>query len=85
MRSIYILILLFFSLNSFGQQLREGRSNTQIGQDKITQIKIAKLTSDMRMTKTQAQKFWPIYIRLQLVLLPKKRRELNLLKDLKAK
>lgn len=61
MRSTYIWILLLFSLNSFGQQFGERRSNAQKGQDKITQLKIAKLTSDMQMTKSQAQKFWPVY------------------------
>lgn len=64
MKYISIGILLLLSLNAFSQG--SGRANstnpgTSTQQDRIQQIKIAKLTSDMKLTKSQAEKFWPIY------------------------
>lgn len=64
MKYISIGILLLFSLTAFSQG--SGRANstdsrTSTQQDRILQIKIAKLTSDMKLTKGQAEKFWPIY------------------------
>lgn len=64
MKYISIGILLMLSLNAFSQGA--GRANstnpgTSTQQDRILQIKIAKLTSDMKLTKSQAEKFWPIY------------------------
>ncbi len=64
MKYISIGILLLLSLNAFSQG--SGRANsTNSGastqQDRIQQIKIAKLTSDMKLTKGQAEGFWPIY------------------------
>lgn len=59
MRIVFIWAFILISANSFSQQFRSGSHQREI--DRITQIKIAKLTNDMRMNKTQAQKFWPIY------------------------
>lgn len=64
MKYISIGILLLLSLNAFSQGA--GRANStdsgaSLQQDRIQQIKIAKLTNDMRLTKSQAEKFWPIY------------------------
>lgn len=64
MKYISIGILLMLSLNAFSQGA--GRANstnpgTSTQQDRILQIKIAKLTSDMKLTKSQAEKFWPVY------------------------
>ncbi len=65
MRYISIGILLLFSLTAFSQ-VSSGRtsvrnSQTSNQQDRILQLKIAKLTSDMKLTKAQAEKFWPVY------------------------
>lgn len=64
MKYISIGILLLLSLNVFSQGV--GRVNStnpaaSTQQDRIQQIKIGKLTSDMKLTKSQAEKFWPIY------------------------
>jgi len=62
MKYISIGFLLLFSLTASAQgpgSNSNSRSSTQ--QDRILQIKIAKLTSDMKLTKSQAEKFWPVY------------------------
>lgn len=64
MKYISIGILLMLSLTAFSQGV--GRANStdpaaSIQQDRILQIKIAKLTKDMQLTKSQAEKFWPVY------------------------
>ncbi len=65
MRYISIGFLLLFSLSAFSQ-VSSGRTSvtnspTSNQQDRILQLKIAKLTSDMKLTKAQAEKFWPVY------------------------
>lgn len=56
-------ILLFIALSTAAQQspARTSISRNATQPDRITQIKIAKLTADMKLSKAQAQKFWPIY------------------------
>lgn len=56
-------ILLFLAVSAAAQQTpaRSSISRNATQQDRITQIKIAKLTADMKLSKAQAQKFWPIY------------------------
>ena len=56
-------IMLFFAVSAAAQQspARSNNSRNATQQDRITQIKIAKLTADMKLSKVQAQKFWPIY------------------------
>jgi pyruvate/2-oxoacid:ferredoxin oxidoreductase beta subunit len=65
MKYLSLGFLLMLSIGTYAQQ-GPGRasvnaSRTATTQDRITQIKIAKLTADMKLTKVQAQKFWPIY------------------------
>ena len=64
MKYVSIGILLLLSIHAFSQG--GGRTNStnppaSTQQDRILQLKIAKLTSDMKLTKSQAEKFWPIY------------------------
>ncbi|WP_367915176.1 hypothetical protein [Leadbetterella sp. DM7] len=64
MKYISIGFMLLLSLNAFSQgagRANSTNSRTSTQQDRILQIKIAKLTSDMKLTKSQAEKFWPIY------------------------
>lgn len=59
MRFICFCIFSLISISVFSQQTPSNLNAA--GQDRIAQIKIAKLSGDMRLTKSQAQKFWPIY------------------------
>lgn len=64
MRFLYLCLLFLVSYGSIAQrpQRSSGFTSSQTeGQDRIAQIKIAKLTTDMKMSKAQAEKFWPIY------------------------
>ena len=56
-------IMLFFAVSAAAQQTpaRASNSRNAAPQDRIAQIKIAKLTADMKLSKAQAQRFWPIY------------------------
>ncbi|MBX2950965.1 MAG: hypothetical protein KF870_00565 [Leadbetterella sp.] len=64
MKYVSIGFLLLLSLNAFSQvsgKVNNTNPATSTQQDRILQIKIAKLTSDMKLTKSQAERFWPIY------------------------
>jgi Spy/CpxP family protein refolding chaperone len=47
------LALLFISLSSMGQEIEK--------REKIKALKVAYLTSELSLTATEAEKFWPIY------------------------
>lgn len=53
MKKIIALLVLLFSLQNINAQ------ESHI--DKIRSLKIAHLTSTLNLTKTEAEKFWPIY------------------------
>ena len=58
-RLLFVLSLL--SLSVWAQRPAAGFTADVKGQNRIAQIKIAKLTNDMKLTKAQAEKFWPVY------------------------
>lgn len=53
MRNITIAILLFVALNSFSQ------NNDR--KERIKALKVAYLTEQLELSKTEAQLFWPVY------------------------
>ncbi len=57
MKAVYLLLFtILIYIPSFGQD-----ESQQSQRNRLQQIKIAKLTGDMNLSKGQAQKFWPIY------------------------
>jgi Spy/CpxP family protein refolding chaperone len=69
-----LFVFLLLSLAGWAQRpsSSSGFATDQKGQSRIAQIKIAKLTNDMKLTKTQAEKFWPVYNNYD-----RQRREIN--------
>ncbi len=65
MRFLYLIGILLLSLNLLAQ--RPGTSGESRDQDRssqvkrISQLKKAKLASDMKLSKSQDEKFWPVY------------------------
>ena len=57
MKNVISFILLIISTLSFGQ-----RPNGQAqGGEKIKAMKVGMITNELRLTESQAEKFWPIY------------------------
>lgn len=61
MRFILSGLFVMWSLSGMAQVPESASTYTARSQNRITQIKIAKLTNDMKLSKAQAEKFWPIY------------------------
>lgn len=61
MRFILAGLFIVWSFSGMAQVPENRSSYTARSQSRITQIKIAKLTNDMKLSKAQAEKFWPIY------------------------
>jgi Spy/CpxP family protein refolding chaperone len=57
MKNVISFILLIISTLSFGQ-----RPNGQAqGGEKIKAMKVGMITNELRLTESQAEKFWPVY------------------------
>ncbi len=57
MKNIFLYILLIISTISFGQ--RPGGNPP--GGERIRAMKVGMITNELKLTESQAEKFWPIY------------------------
>ncbi|MGB0915384.1 MAG: hypothetical protein ACPGVI_04885 [Crocinitomicaceae bacterium] len=78
--ALFFLFTFVFASLSFSQE----RSSRQQKKEKIEQLKIAFFTTELDLTKKEAQEFWPVYNDLQSALRIEKRLQKKTSSELKA-
>lgn len=61
MKSILILIMIFSSLSAFSQRQGPGHAGDPKAREKIRAAHAAYITERIRLTPSEAEKFWPVY------------------------
>ena len=61
MRIFLVSFLILLTGYSFAQNPARSNFRDDKAESRIVQIKIARLTADMKLSKAQAEKFWPVY------------------------
>src|SRR6187431_1893728 len=58
LKKLYPLLFLFLSFNFYGQS---DKDNFKEKREQIKAMKVAFLTTELDLTSSEAEKFWPIY------------------------
>lgn len=81
MKSISVVVLSLFMIStSFGQERREEMKGKK---EKIEQMKVEFITSELELSKEEAEKFWPVYNEMESKLKAEKKTQRKLEKELR--
>ena len=83
LKFVFILFSIFsFSIISFSQEEEDGDTTKH---EKVQQLKIAYITSELNLTSSEAEKFWPIYNEMNSKLKSTRKEKKKIIQELNEK